>query len=344
MFALAIVFCHSHGLQPADRYHYPFVGGYLAVEFFFILSGYFAAEKAAGAENASGKDALVWTWRKYGRIWRYVIPAVAIHYLANAALTGIGPRDTAKSMLYGIFEMLLLPAAGVYESFLDLPLWYLSAMAVLLPVLYALLLKHGDYFRCVFCPVSAVLIYGFYCVTTQHIDRWADWNGVIMMSLPRAWAGLSLGCFVWEMARSLRSKSMTGAGRNLLAAVEFVCLGAVLLYMFTLGYRRLDFLCILLMAAAAAIVMSGQASVNRLFPSWVSRLSDFSLALYVSHWTVRMLVPIWMPTTSYTARMWAYIPLALAYGALLEFAVKIAGRLCLGRKFKMYILEKGVRQ
>lgn len=43
VFAIAVLIHHSHGLNPPDTTSYPFVGGYIAVEFFFLLTGYFAA-------------------------------------------------------------------------------------------------------------------------------------------------------------------------------------------------------------------------------------------------------------------------------------------------------------
>lgn len=36
LFALAVLMVHTHGLEPEDFSHYPFVGGYLAVEFFLF--------------------------------------------------------------------------------------------------------------------------------------------------------------------------------------------------------------------------------------------------------------------------------------------------------------------
>ena len=38
IFAFVVVIHHSHGLRPPDPQKYPFVGGYLAVEFFLILT------------------------------------------------------------------------------------------------------------------------------------------------------------------------------------------------------------------------------------------------------------------------------------------------------------------
>lgn len=106
-----------------------------------------------------------------------------------------------------------MPATGLYESFLVWPLWYLSAMLILLPLFYSAMLKCRNFFLYVLCPVLVLLIYGWFSVTTQHIDRWQDWNGLFFVSLPRAWAGLSLGGLVYCAAKKLKSLKFTKQGR-----------------------------------------------------------------------------------------------------------------------------------
>ena len=83
-------------------------------------------------------------------------------------------------------EMALLPAAGLYEQFYVLPLWYLSALMILLPLFYYLLIKGKDAFLWVGCPICAMLIYGYFCRTVDYIDTWTEWTGLFFTSLP--WA------------------------------------------------------------------------------------------------------------------------------------------------------------
>lgn len=57
VFALVIVMVHTYGLHPEDSTRYPFVGGYLGVEFFLLLIGYFTMNKLAKADNDKIKQA-----------------------------------------------------------------------------------------------------------------------------------------------------------------------------------------------------------------------------------------------------------------------------------------------
>ena len=340
LFAVVVVISHSDGLQPNDLKKFPFVGGYLAVEFFFILSGYFAV-KQVPAFSSRYQMVPVWTWNKYKRIFTYVIPAVIIHYLINAYITGLSFFDTIKSLLYGVFEMFLFPMTGLRETFFVLPLWYLSAMLILLPLFYAALLKNKDLFLYVLCPVFALLIYGYYSVTTQHIARWSDWNGLFFMSLPRAWAGLCLGGIVTVITeRLLCPLSFNKWGTIFLSGVEIICIGIVIFYMYTRSYRRLDFLCIGLIVILVSIILSEKASIHKIFPLLFSKISEFSLSLYVSHWTVRLLIPtVIMPAASYEARLLPYILLSAVYALLLMVFVFMVRRFKLPEKIRRLILQ-----
>lgn len=50
VFAVTVVMVHTHGLRPESA-NYPFCGGYIAVEFFLILSGYYTALRFAKTPN-----------------------------------------------------------------------------------------------------------------------------------------------------------------------------------------------------------------------------------------------------------------------------------------------------
>lgn len=159
IFALMVVCLHSHGLNPPDMDDYPFVGAALVCDGFFIISGAFAA---MGAVKRNPNEITI-TLRKLRPILYYVVPAVILHYAANAIMTHVGLNDYIVSAAYSIFEMLLLTQAGIYKTFLILPLWYISALFICYPLFTFILYRHRDFMTNVLAPLSVVLIYGFIC-------------------------------------------------------------------------------------------------------------------------------------------------------------------------------------
>lgn len=325
VFAIVVVIHHSHGLRPPDPQRYAFVGGYLAVEFFLILSGYFAVLKAQ-SEKLKGKEdpnALRWTIQKFSKICVYVVPAIALHYLAHILINKLSFREAIKCLVYGLFEMLFLPATGIFEIFLDAPIWYLSAMLVILPVFFLMLIKLRNNTVDVVCYFSSLLIYGYYSRTEAHIGPWGTWTGLFYISLIRVWAGLCIGYAVFHMAKWLCSLSLTPWGKKFLTAVELISGGIVFFYMFTRTQRRLDFLCIGLLMTFASIIMSEKSSIHQYFASYWSRFSTFSLVLYASHWTIRMLIPALMPLATYDLMFLPYIVTSCLYAGLLILLVNM---------------------
>lgn len=340
LFAIIVVFVHSHGLRVPDPTHYPFCGGYLAVEFFFMLTGYFAARKIEHPRDAqtAACSAAVWTIRKFLRLYQYVIPAVILHYLVSAWLQRLSAFETIKQLLYGIFEMLLLPASGIYETFQVLPLWYLSALLLTLPLFYYMAMHLRDTFFCLLSPLFIFIIYGYFSITYRHLDIWSVWTGVCFLSLPRAWAGLCLGGLCYFLADWLKGIPFSKEGFILLRAVKILCIAGSVFYMLTRYRRRLDFLCVGLLFIVLVITFSNTQKSGKTCGSF---LSELSLALYVSHWTVRAVIPVIMPGIAYEKMLIPYLLGSLIYAGGYVTAINAVRRLSLPEKLKRcFLLQK----
>ena len=89
-------------------------------------------------------------------------------------------------------------------------------------------------------------------------------------------------------------------------------------------HRRLDFLCIVLLFAGVCALLAHDTVIPVSAP--IGRiLADFSLALYVTHWTVRMIIPYRMNGGSYLEMLPPYLLVSVLYAAVLVLLVR-AGR------------------
>lgn len=337
IFAIIVVFVHSHGLRVPDPTQYPFCGGYLAVEFFFMLTGYFATRKTEHSGNAqtAAQQAAVWTIRKFLRLYQYVIPAVILHYLVNAWLQKLSAFETAKQLLYGVFEMLLLPASGIYETFLVLPLWYLSALLFTLPLFYYAVMRLKNVFFPLVAPLSIFLIYGYFSVTFGHLDIWSVWTGIFSLSLLRAWAGLCMGGLCHLLAERLKRIPFSKEGFILLQGIKILCITGTIFYMLTRYRRRLDFLCVGMLFIALVITFS---KIQESSKNCGNFLSELSLALYVSHWTIRAIVPVVMPEATYEEMLVPYLLISFIYAGVFVVTANSIQRLSLTKKAKRCFL------
>lgn len=312
-------------------------GGYLAVDFFFLLSGYFAVRRASAHPDASYRDAMRWTLAKFARIYPYVVPICAVHLLARALALGEGPADAMRALFYGSFQIGLTSASGLFSgshNFLS-HLWYLSCLLVLLPVFFSLLIRSRDFFLHVGAPLCALFFYGYCARTAGHLCLSHEWPGLFLLGMPRAWAGLCAGALVYLLADRLRAlPPLSRLGGLLLSAAELLCLFAGLFYMRTQALRMLDFLCVALWVLLAAVALSERAPVHRLFSPFARLpwLGDYCLALYVSHWTVPVLLR--RLTADASVPVAPYLLTCLAYAALWVALIAFVRRLNIGKKIK----------
>ncbi|WRS27305.1 acyltransferase [Oscillospiraceae bacterium MB08-C2-2] len=341
LFAFVVHMVHTSGLSPEDTYSYPFTEGYLAVEFFFLLSGFFAVQSVQKSTIVSRAEIMRIVWNKYRRIMCYVIPSTLIHYILINLLEKPSPWVFVRSLVYSVFEMALLPMSGVYVTFLNLPLWYLSALFISLPFFMLLVQEWGESFLYIVAPSASLVLYGYLCMRTGHIDIWAEQYGLISISLLRAFAGLCLGGCCYVLALRLKAVSFTIVGSRALACIQFMCFGIAFFYMYTHRYSKLDFLVIAIIAMGCIIVFSQKSSVNSVLNlPWFNQLADYSLALYVSHWSIRTYIPILMPNATYWQMLFPYIICSLAYAALILWVAKRAqGAAVWGKWRNLFVRE-----
>ena len=110
--------------------------------------------------------------------------------------------------------------------------------------------------------------------------------------------------------------------------------------MFTHRFSQLDFLMIALMAVGCIIVFSQQSKLNSILNIiCFDKLADYSLALYVSHWSIRACIPIIMPNSSYWEKLLPYIVCSILYALLILYIVKSTQKILPWRKIKYCFVE-----
>lgn len=315
--------------------------GYMAVEFFFMLSGYFAVVKVKRSGESTPQDAMRWTVGKYVKLFPYILISTILHYLIYYTKSSLW--ETVKYFGYSFFELLCLPESGMFHYYMSVQLWYLSALLILLPLFYTLVMKNGDTFLHVLCPLFTVMMYGYFSSTGGQIGMWGGWLGICRMSIVRAWAGLCLGGVIYTCTEYVKNMPAAKSGSNTrlggaLSALEIACVVYVVADLYRGGHNKTDFICIFFMAVLCVIVLSEKASVHRLFPTFLCRASEFATSLYISHLMVRSYVKvILMPDAPYEKACPTYVVLSVIFACLLMLAVNGLRRLRIPDKIKMYL-------
>lgn len=332
-FAMMVVMVHLVCINTKAE-NYIFRNGYIAVEFFFILSGYFASKSALkpNGDTPAGKWAVQYTVKKYAAFMPAVIISVIICFLVQIYTKTV----TWSDFPYAVLEMFLLPQTGIYKFILNGPLWYLSAMLFTMPILVYLIRKKNDFFMHIGSILIPLFIYGCICRTDGHMETWLECGFTEL----RAFAGLCMGFNAYKLSDIFERYKQHRNKKNdnsyiyiyiyiLAAAMIFY----IIWYSFSHRHTYMDFMMIFMMTFSAAAIIPADVKISP--SSFAYKLCIFlgklSFYVYCSHWALSTLLPHLFPDKNYYELTAIYVPaaimLALAVMGLTALMKKLGGRL-----------------
>lgn len=170
-----------------------FAHGYMAVEFFFILSGvlmFFSANK----ENALGTfDYTIKKVKRFAPDCLLLIAYVNLRHMILPALLGKKELDVSW-LLQAIPESLFLQNTGIYAGGVNFPMWYVSVLLWGGAFVYALLRYNKKLAVSIILPMVVVVGYTYIFSMDKRgrIDSF-DLHGGIYTPMLRGICGISLG-------------------------------------------------------------------------------------------------------------------------------------------------------
>lgn len=307
VFAIAIVLHHT-----CNFYSLPKSGdciaisGYLAVEFFFIVSGYYFMKRIATTEhNDVFREDLLYIKERYIKIFAFLLLSV----IAGNIFTEIC-KQTTPIVLDGVnfnvsenYSAFLTVVYEVSHSFSDLFLlqmfgfrgtwstgvsWYLSAMFIVFFVVYPLAVKKRKLFVEYLAPITVLFIFGYLFGVTGTLNGPGEKIGIIYKGLLRAFADVLLGCIAYYLVEKLNKIDLSRSTKRTLSIFE---LGGFLLsfgYMVgTYHFFSYEGLILILLFLSIIFALSKHNIVNELLNEKVCGfLGAFSLSVYLNHYYV----------------------------------------------------------
>ena len=252
--------------------------GYLAVDLFFILSGFVMAMSYGHLfENINLRRYGVFLTRRFARVYPLYF-SVSIAFIAYLSARQI-ESFTARELVSNLF---MIQSWGLGRSIVNQS-WSLSVELLsylIFPALFAILCKtRWNTASIAFSLCTCVIAY---IATTSHVVP-VEYRGDLLnvsryssvLPILRCVAEFSIGIFVYRVSTHPRFKHF--ADRDLLATA------ATLLLIALASFYRLD-VAFVLCAAAVVFFMSGDNLPARLLgTSALLVLGDLSYALYLVH-------------------------------------------------------------
>ena len=339
LFSIIIVIHHSRSFLGDDIS--PFLGGSLAVEFFFFVSGYLmmaTVEKKnqVGRPDKIGAETAGYIYKKWISVLPESLIAWIIGFFVICFTEHTGLRDMIVRFIDSVWEPFLFTMTGLGRRGINGVVWYVSAMLICMALLYPLLRKYQDIMLHLVIPLTSLCILGYFCRNFSSARGPTNWLGWTYKGVLRAYAELGIGCLLYYFAKKIRSMEYTRLGQWMITVAESILYLAAIYFMYLMGANQHDYFFIALLAFAVALTFSGSGADSHWFDHriimWLGR---FSVPLYFGHtfWATAM-KDLTSSGTSITIRMAIYISISCITALLVMWLANII------RKFGPTVLRK----
>lgn len=310
--------------------------GHLAVDVFFMLSGYLMMRSIARQEDGG---TVMSTPRFLMHKVKAFFPELVIATLVACGVLICADGATAGSCiccLNSVFKDISLlkmcnlvsPTAGIVNG----PTWYLSSMVLAMGLLYPLLKR---------CGVTALLVGAALCilgciiVETGTLASPYEWMGFTYKGNLRAFADLALGAAAYPAAQAMLRHKFPPVYKGLMACAKYTLLTFAFACICLTGKYSGAFL----IAAWLYLVLAfgGNTLDCALFRNkLVLFLGRFSLPLYLSHRVYSMHMGEILPGGQPPVAVWSvYICLGAATALFVMFAARLTRRLTAKPLYKL---------
>ena len=287
--------------------------GYIAVEFFFILSGYFLY-KSCVKENALG--VFEYSWDKIKRFYPEVlivtIPATIVYF------AGLGPNPIA--LFNSIF---FLQNIGIFSGGgVNLPLWYINVLLLGGGIIYAVLYNYRRLAITIVFPLLVLMVYTYILNENKGSFEWFAIKQSFYIPLWRGMAGLCLGCLLARFHEIKLSKPILKVTRLLDVLLLMSVVGSIVCVFVA---HHLDCYALLFYSIIILSCFTRGTLVNKLFSHSIwNYLGQLSFEMLLVHmpiaWVLGKIYSVWnFPAV---VLMMLYILLTLISSMLLKYINK----------------------
>ena len=289
MFSLLVVFKHSANMA-SNTDNILFLYGSIAVDFFFVISGYFMTKSALKNntdKNTIGKDTIIYIIKKLKAFFPYILISFIIALMVKNWTMPLNISQKINS----IWNLFLLEISGIrYTNVLE-QTWYISAMIVSMMIIYPCIKKFGKNYIYIVSPLIVVFIAGYISRTYGNLKDPLGWNGIVYKGLLRAFFELNLGAILYEIVNKIRKVQFTKASKIILTLIENI--GFISIFVIANldnADKKYDFVALLIISISVILAFSeNNIFYKHMNNKFIYYLEKLSFPIYLNHlWIIKV--------------------------------------------------------
>ena len=250
-----------------------FGGGYLPVEFFFILSGFLLTLKTSNVKEIELYNFII---QKIKRFYPIYLNAFLLMFIYHSIINNFIVLKPINFLL----EILML--SFLYEP-MNPPSWFLGVLFFILPIIYFMIIKYKKVFY-LLSPYIIIIIYMNILYQYHILDVWAQYFGFLTIGIYRGIAGVLLGCVSYKIYSYLITRNINISVIFLVESITFI----ILLKIICGSARSInDFIAPVLFAVLIISAFLPQIKwLTILNNKYISFLGNLTLSIFLNHWIV----------------------------------------------------------
>ena len=294
-FLAAILLLIHHGRM----FDYPtphFYMGWIYVEFFFMLTGYFTMKHFSNVEYNSfeniARSSIQYTFIKFIKFIPYTTSAIFITYL----VVNKGNYN-GNNIINMVLEMTLLYPGDIVLG----PIWFLRVLIIVFPLF------------CILCQIKSKSL--IYILSFLYTILYYNFTGVLHEqyfpgNIFRAIAGLLLGVLVYGISENIKRMHLHKYQEFLLNILEVVLYVIVFVLTYT---NRICFLFILACMFGANIIFFSEKTYTSGFSSRVvDYFGKISMVIYIIHVPIGYILKETTIPLEYIVLIWSALSVVIA--------------------------------
>lgn len=284
-----------------------FSKGYLFVEYFFILTGFYMMHSLETRQEPLSTPAFL--LRKIRGFYAPLCVVLCGHLLYDCIYRGCRTVGEVVDKLFHFkWEFLLLSTAGfirepqINQGHLMGQTWYLSAMLLALVFAYPLARYYRRAYLHLVAPLSILCVYSFMVQTFGGLDYGNVYIGVVILAVLRGFAGIGVGALTYSAWKTLAERGFVSQGERRAAVLAETIVWSMLILAFVFGRRYFAEPGVIMIPVFVVLVVLANLNqtpiscwLNRRRPELFAFLGKYSLYLYLVHWTPLMIVKNFLP-------------------------------------------------
>ncbi len=275
-----------------------FGGGYLGVDFFFILSGFFLMRSFEGKRGELAQRDVYLNCREY--LWQRICRFYP-HYFAAFVFAVVvrifvyRQKSVHKFLLNAFWEIAFLQNIGLTggTELVNSPTWFLCAALFGGYLVWFLLQKCYGFFLHFIVPFSVMFMFCGFNQMAGNMELAHNVIGITTCGMIRGFVELSLGCLTFKAYQYCLGLHIERAVlfRALQSLIEIAAIGFICLMCYREGHTPKDFVLIMIFSALIVSAALNSSLLAALCSSPVIRpilqhAGRLSFSMYLSHMTV----------------------------------------------------------